>query len=428
MAKTERTTKSKRHTSAPTLNTKVPTLDRVEEKVSNGETPKVVPRKKKSKTAKHDTEATTDEAVAPTSPEIRPRQKSKKRRREEDDVEAAYMQRLAKEEAKEEAKLEAERTSKSVKPADGGNVGETAEQETAVGNRAEDDVMDEAEAEDEQDEDDSDGPEIIVEASDDEDEPFEIPKHETVTNPSNTSLNPEIEKASRTVFLGNVSTTAITSKSARTALLSHLSSVLPKNETSPTTESKTKDSKDSKDSTIPTPSIESIRFRSTAFSTTLPKKAAFATRSLMPTTTRATNAYCVYSHPTYARLAAQQLNSTVVLARHLRVDSVAHPARIDHKRCVFVGNLGFVDDETAAHNAAQEATAERKGEEVKKRKSNKPAADTEEGLWVEFGKCGKVESVRVVRDKKTRVGKGFAYVQFVVRLINVSFPFDDNAN
>jgi nucleolar protein 12 len=38
----------------------------------------------------------------------------------------------------------------------------------------------------------------------------------------------------------------------------------------------------------------------------------------------------------------------------------------------------------------------------------------EEGLWRTFGQQGKVENVRVVRDPKTRVGKGFAYVQFYV--------------
>lgn len=68
--------------------------------------------------------------------------------------------------------------------------------------------------------------------------------------------------------------------------------------------------------------------------------------------------------------------------RHIRVDSVAHPAEQDHKRCIFVGNLDF---------EAQE-----------------------EKLWRYFASCGKVESVRIIRDSKTNVGKGFAYVQFEV--------------
>jgi nucleolar protein 12 len=122
----------------------------------------------------------------------------------------------------------------------------------------------------------------------------------------------------------------------------------------------------------------------------------------MDSTTKSTNAYAVYSTKMAAREAVKRLNGTVVLGRHLRVDSVAHPAKVDHRRCVFVGNLGFVDDESKSPNA----------DEDQPKKKNKPPSDVEEGLWVQFSKAGKVESVRVPRDAKTRVGKGFAYVQF----------------
>ena len=54
----------------------------------------------------------------------------------------------------------------------------------------------------------------------------------------------------------------------------------------------------------------------------------------------------------------------------------------DHKRSVFVGNLPFdVQDED---------------------------------LYTHFARCGDIEFVRVVRDKKTNIGKGFGYVQFKV--------------
>ena len=127
----------------------------------------------------------------------------------------------------------------------------------------------------------------------------------------------------------------------------------------------------------------------------------------MDATTKCTNAYLVYSTKVAAREAASRLNGTVVLNRHLRVDSVAHPAKTEPRRCVFVGNLGYVDDESQML-AADEA------EGKKRKQKKKEPADVEEGLWREFGKCGAVESVRVVRDQKTRVGKGFAYVQFTV--------------
>ncbi|OAA32729.1 nucleolar protein 12 [Moelleriella libera RCEF 2490] len=209
------------------------------------------------------------------------------------------------------------------------------------------------------------------------------PLHETLTEDSKES---DLEKASRTIFLANVPTEAMTSKSAKKTLIAHLSSALDAEETPP-------------------PKLESIRFRSVAFSTgSMPKRAAYITRSLMNETTRSANAYAVFSTQTAARRVASKLNGTEVLGRHIRVDSVAHPSPTDHRRCVFVGNLGFIDDETVV-------SINPDGEKVEKKRTKTPA-DAEEGLWRTFGKVGKVENVRVVRDAKTRVGKGFAYVQF----------------
>ncbi|CAM1506700.1 Fc.00g063410.m01.CDS01 [Cosmosporella sp. VM-42] len=216
-----------------------------------------------------------------------------------------------------------------------------------------------------------------------EDEESDIPVHETLAKEADTS---DIEKASRTVFLANVSTEAISRKSAKKTLMAHLSSVLDADAS-------------------PVQKIESIRFRSVAFAGgALPKRAAYITKTLMEATTKSANAYVVYSTTAAARTAATKLNGTEVLGRHIRVDSVAHPSPTDHRRCVFVGNLGFVDDETVLNTNADG--------ETKEKKKNKVPSDIEEGLWRTFGKVGRVENVRVVRDPKTRVGKGFAYVQF----------------
>ncbi|KHO00132.1 nucleolar protein 12 [Metarhizium album ARSEF 1941] len=210
-----------------------------------------------------------------------------------------------------------------------------------------------------------------------------IPVHETVAQESTDS---DLEKASRTVFLANVSTEAISSKAAKKTLIAHLSSALDPHD-------------------LPTQKMESIRFRSVAFSTgSMPKRAAYITKSLMGATTKSTNAYAVFSTPAAARLVASRLNGTEVLGRHIRVDNVAHPSPTDHRRCIFVGNLGFVDDETVV-------STNEDGEKVEKKRTKLPS-DVEEGLWRTFSKTGKVENVRVVRDSKTRVGKGFAYVQF----------------
>ena len=218
--------------------------------------------------------------------------------------------------------------------------------------------------------------------------PTDVPQHESLGQGASDS---DLKKASRTVFLGNVSNAAIKSKSGKRALLDHLTSfpaTLPKQDTSY--------------------KIESLRFRSTAFSSSaVPKKAAFAKKELMDSTTKSTNAYAVYTTELAAREAVKALNGTVVLDRHLRVDSVAHPTKTDHRRCVFIGNLGFVDDESAMNDAEDNADGKRP-------RRGKEPADLEEGLWRQFGKAGAIESVRVPRDKSTRVGKGFAYVQFKV--------------
>lgn len=225
---------------------------------------------------------------------------------------------------------------------------------------------------------------------DDEDSDGDVPMHESLAQNKKAD---EVEKAARTVFLSNVSIEAVNSKKAKKLLLAHLSSALDRESSPPQ-------------------SVESLRFRSVAFSTAaMPKRAAFITKATMEATTHSVNAYVVYSSTAAARTACAKLNGTVVLDRHLRVDSVAHPAEVDHRRCVFVGNLGFVDDETVFNTKVDEEG----NEKTEKRKRTRVPMDVEEGLWRTFNQhAGKVESVRVVRDQTTRVGKGIAYVQFYV--------------
>ncbi|KAF7186948.1 Nucleolar protein 12 [Pseudocercospora fuligena] len=293
-------------------------------------------------------------------------QRKRKRKNAGDELEDAYMGRLAREEEKEAGRLAAERAAKRRKQREdeGDEDGSDAD--------GQDDV--EEQAADEDDDDD-----------DDDSAMSPPPKHET-----EVAADEELSKANRTVFLGNVSTAAISSKSSRKALLNHLASFFEK---LPPSKDGTKHK------------VESIRFRSTPYATAIPKKAAFAKKELMDATTKSTNAYVVYSTEKLAREAVQHLNGTIILGRHLRVDSVAHPAKIDIRRCIFVGNLGFVDDESNIQDANEEEGRE-------KRKRGKEPADIEEGLWRTFSKSGKVESVRVIRDSTTRVGKGIAYVQF----------------
>nr|XP_026494521.1 nucleolar protein 12 [Vanessa tameamea] len=74
-------------------------------------------------------------------------------------------------------------------------------------------------------------------------------------------------------------------------------------------------------------------------------------------------------------------NNTVLNDHHLRVSrSDTTGAAHDPKCSVFVGNIPFaLEDET---------------------------------LRAKFEKCGEIESVRIIRDKKTNAGKGFGYINF----------------
>ena len=202
---------------------------------------------------------------------------------------------------------------------------------------------------------------------------------------------PQLEesKSLRTVFLGNVSISAVSSKPLRRELLRHLTLF--------------------GEQTSLDRSIESLRFRSIPFDDSrLPKKASFAKKALLDRTCKSTHAYAVYQSPRAAVTAAEHLNGSVVLDRHLRVDSLANPSAISHIRCIFVGNLGFVDNESPVQE--NQST----GHQANHNKGDTGNADYEEGLWRLFSEVGPVESVRFVRDKTTQVGKGFAYVQFKV--------------
>lgn len=284
------------------------------------------------------------------------KQKKRKRKDEDDNLEGAYFEKLEKEEQKEIAVKEAEeeRKAKKLKKKEKAEKKEKKEKKAKKStegdaDEAEDGAADKAE-------DAASGSDWDTSDSESDSDTSKPIVHESLLNKDTTSksapaVDTEVDKSQRTIFIGNVSSSVISTKADYRTLRSTFRTCGP---------------------------IESIRFRSIAFAAQIPRKAAYLTHKLHETQTTL-NAYIVFKSKDAMR-AALKLNGAVVLDRHLRVDSVAHPAEQNPKRCVFVGNLDF---------EAQE-----------------------EMLWRHFAQCGKVESVRLVRDAATNVGKGFAYVQF----------------
>lgn len=129
-------------------------------------------------------------------------------------------------------------------------------------------------------------------------------------------------------------------------------------------------------------SIETIRLRSIKV-TTGERPSVVAKRTHKQLQEDSTfNAYVVLSSVAEAENCLS-LNGTLIHGRHLRVDKVDKKTTSpqENQRSVFIGNLPFTADE--------------------------------EKLRELFSPCGDIEAVRVIRDSKSGVGKGFGFVIFV---------------
>ncbi|KAG2049085.1 hypothetical protein BDR06DRAFT_984558 [Suillus hirtellus] len=162
------------------------------------------------------------------------------------------------------------------------------------------------------------------------------------------------------------------------------------------------------------------------------KKVAFINRELHPSAD-SVNAYVVFAYPSpakerpsnlpplppvmdpheAARLAVEKCNGTVFMDRTIRVDSLGRPADSvgkqssllgtfagDPKSSIFVGNLDFASKEEDLRVFFESLITAECGPPSQ-------ASDAPQH-WV--------SRVRIVRDKETQLGKGFAYVQFTDRV------------
>ena len=124
--------------------------------------------------------------------------------------------------------------------------------------------------------------------------------------------------------------------------------------------------------------IETVRIRSAPVSNTKTAKKVAVIKKEFHDDRHSFNAYIVFQEKKSCT-AALQSNGEEFGGLHLRVDLATKPEP-DHKRSIFVGNLPFNTEE----------------EELRKH----------------FEDCGDVESVRIIRDKTTGLGKGFGYILF----------------
>ncbi|CAN8203809.1 unnamed protein product [Coccothraustes coccothraustes] len=126
--------------------------------------------------------------------------------------------------------------------------------------------------------------------------------------------------------------------------------------------------------------IESLRFRSLIpAEDTVSKKVAAIKRKVHPNA-KSVNAYVVFKEERDAQEALKENGTEIASGFHIRVDIASKTSSHDSKRSVFLGNLSYDihDDAVREH----------------------------------FHDCGDIVGVRVVRDRRTGLGKGFGYVLF----------------
>ncbi|NXN61935.1 RBM34 protein, partial [Rynchops niger] len=126
--------------------------------------------------------------------------------------------------------------------------------------------------------------------------------------------------------------------------------------------------------------IKSIRFRSLVpAEDTLSKKLAAIKHKVHPNV-KFVNAYVVFKKECDAIKALNENGTEFASGFHIRVDIASKTSSHDNKRSIFLGNLSYdiSDDDVREH----------------------------------FSVCGGVVAVRIVRDGKTGLGKGFGYVLF----------------
>ncbi|NXC98611.1 RBM34 protein, partial [Certhia familiaris] len=126
--------------------------------------------------------------------------------------------------------------------------------------------------------------------------------------------------------------------------------------------------------------IQSIRFRSLVSGFKQCNVSFSCSRRKVHPNVKSINAYVVFKEECDAQKALKENGTEIASGFHIRVDTASETGSHDNKRSVFLGNLPYdiPDDAVREH----------------------------------FQVCGDVVRVRVVRDSRTGLGKGFGYVLF----------------
>lgn len=192
------------------------------------------------------------------------------------------------------------------------------------------------------------------------------------------------EKLARTLFFGNLTVKIAKDRKIQRSLRALIEAVVP---------------------------VESMRFRSLVEAKpTGGKRIAFITGQLNAKV-ETCNAYVVLKDVAFAKTVISTLNGVIFEGYRLRVDHARVPASSD--------GPAIDKGKTKENLKANSSQSSKDEEKLPTKKSiflgNLPLSVSDEVIWEAFEGCGKIQYVRIIRDRISGLGKGFGYVCFAER-------------
>ncbi|KAL5512502.1 hypothetical protein ACEPAG_3155 [Sanghuangporus baumii] len=284
------------------------------------------------------------------------------------------------------------------------------------------------------------------------------------------------ERDARTIFIGNLPVAVVKSKSLNKQLKRHILSFVPsakiesirfrsvafqgptsaieegdgknksrqKREQNRTADWRTRHDQD-RSSKLDKEDIEEVKKGEKTYLSPAEKRRLAAIRGeIHDHNSATTNAYVVFAYPSAspetqvsltkdvmdpfeaAREAVLKVNGTTFTDHMLRVDLAGRPAKVhqdlttaigtfmDPRLSIFIGNLDFASREDDVRAFFEKIMSEERGDPNADVNGNNEVEDDGEASNARQ-RSSWVTRVRIVRDRETQLGKGFAYVQFIDR-------------